>query len=83
MATIRIFRHYVLLPFLLLGILEFAIFAFSVYAGAWLRFSGDHEAAFASIGCRFFLRDNGQVQTLPASTGHSHSMVPGGLPVMS
>ncbi len=53
MGSIRIFRHYVLLPFLLLGILEFAVFAFSVYAGAWLRFSGDHEAAFASIGWLF------------------------------
>ena len=53
MGSIRIFRHYVLLPFLLLGILEFVAFAFSVYAGAWLRFSGDHEAAFASIGWLF------------------------------
>ena len=50
MGSIRIFRHYVLLPFLLLGILEFLAFAGSVYVGAWLRFSGDHEAAIANIG---------------------------------
>lgn len=53
MAKIRIFRHYVPLPFLLLGILEFVLFALSVYAGAWLRFSGDQAAAAAYIGWLF------------------------------
>lgn len=41
---IRIFNHYVRLPFLLLGLVEFFVCFFSLYAAVFLRFSGHVNA---------------------------------------
>lgn len=40
MATLRVFKHYVRISFLLLGLIDFIISLCSVYAGAYLRSSG-------------------------------------------
>lgn len=40
MSTIRIFGHYIRVPFLILGIAEFVILFISVYLGYFFRFSG-------------------------------------------
>ncbi|MBV1880916.1 MAG: TIGR03013 family PEP-CTERM/XrtA system glycosyltransferase [Pseudomonadales bacterium] len=41
MAHVRIFKHYVHLPYLLLGITEGMIFMLAIYIGAYLRFYSD------------------------------------------
>ena len=41
MTTIRLFKHYIRIPFLLLGITEGLIFYSSVFAGVYLRFMGN------------------------------------------
>ena len=43
MATIRVFKHYVRVPFLLLGLAEAGIITAAMYIGAYLRFYG-HSA---------------------------------------
>lgn len=40
MATLRVFKHYVRISFLLLGLIDFIIALCSVYAGSYLRSSG-------------------------------------------
>lgn len=40
MGHVRIFKHYVRIPYMLLGIAEAHIFIFSMYAGAAIRFGG-------------------------------------------
>lgn len=40
MATIRLFKHYVRTPFLLLGLVESLIFMVAVYASVYVRFLG-------------------------------------------
>lgn len=40
MATLRVFKHYVRISFLLLGLIDFIISLCSVYAGAYIRSSG-------------------------------------------
>ncbi len=41
MTTFRLFRHYIRLPFLLLGFIEFVILLLAVYGATWIRFTGD------------------------------------------
>ncbi|MBL4794349.1 MAG: hypothetical protein JKY24_02300, partial [Pseudomonadales bacterium] len=41
MAHVRIFKHYVHLPYLLLGLTEGIVFILAIYLGAFLRFYGD------------------------------------------
>lgn len=50
MASIRFFRHYIRLPFLLLALIEALIFLAAVYGGAHMRFFGDTAAVVSSIG---------------------------------
>ena len=50
MGSMRIFRHYIRIPLLLLGITEFLIFVGSIYAGAHLRFYYDPGEIHTSIG---------------------------------
>lgn len=50
MATIRIFKHYLHLPYVFLAAIESVILIFSVYAGAHLRFFYDPSLIFPSIG---------------------------------
>lgn len=45
MATIRIFKHYVRIPFVILALVESAVLFGSVYLGAFLRFGGNIELA--------------------------------------
>ncbi|MDQ7015529.1 MAG: TIGR03013 family PEP-CTERM/XrtA system glycosyltransferase [Gammaproteobacteria bacterium] len=53
MSTIRVFKHYVRVPFLLLAGVEALIFMTSVYAAAHLRFLGDIGEIQQSIGPLF------------------------------
>ncbi len=41
MSTLRIFKHYIRIPFILLGLLEAIILVSSVYIGIYVRFLGD------------------------------------------
>jgi len=50
MAAIRIFRHYVPVAFILLGLIELAVFLFSFHAAAIIRFSSDRGAIENFIG---------------------------------
>ncbi|SFC97965.1 sugar transferase, PEP-CTERM system associated/exopolysaccharide biosynthesis polyprenyl glycosylphosphotransferase [Thiohalospira halophila DSM 15071] len=50
MATIRIFRHYLRLPFLVLGLVEIGAFLVAFYAGVYLRFSDQPAAIDESVG---------------------------------
>ncbi len=50
LGSIRIFKHYVPLSFLLLGLTDFLVFYAAVYAGAAFRFSGDMAAISTSVG---------------------------------
>ena len=50
MGSMRIFRHYIRIPLLILGIAEFLILVGSVYAGAHLRFYYDPSEIAESIG---------------------------------
>lgn len=50
MTPIRLFKYYLRVPFVLLGIVEFVIFSGSVYAGAYLRFLGASDLIPLSIG---------------------------------
>lgn len=50
MATIRIFRHYLRLPFLVLGLVEAGAFLVAFYAGVYLRFSDQPAAIDESVG---------------------------------
>jgi len=50
MAAIRIFRHYVPVAFILLGLIEMAVFLLSFYAAAFIRFSSDTAAIDNFIG---------------------------------
>lgn len=50
MGTIRLFRHYVRVPLLLLGLVEAVVFATSVYVGAYVRFFPNLNEIDASIG---------------------------------
>ncbi len=47
---IRIFNHYIQLPVLILGLIEVTVLVASVYAGAYLRFSGSLAEITQSIG---------------------------------
>lgn len=49
MGHIRIFKHYVHVPFLVLGIVEALVFISSIYLGAHLRFVG-HEGLLDELG---------------------------------
>lgn len=50
MATIKLFRHYIRIPFLILAIAEVIILIASVYAAAYLRFLGDSVEIQESVG---------------------------------
>ncbi len=45
MATYRIFRHYIPLPFILLGLAEAVVFMLSFHAAVFIRFLGEDAAA--------------------------------------
>ena len=47
---VRIFKQYIPVSFVILGIIEFLVLIFSVYAGVALRFLGDIETQHASVG---------------------------------
>jgi len=47
LATLRVFKHYVKISFLLLGAIDFLVSYLSVYAGAYLRSSGFIGEAFS------------------------------------
>ncbi|MEO1573727.1 MAG: hypothetical protein AAFU65_02080, partial [Pseudomonadota bacterium] len=47
---VRILNHYVHKQIILLGFLEFWALIIGVYAGAYLRFAGDMDNVFDSIG---------------------------------
>ncbi len=49
-TPIRLFKYYLRVPFVLLGIVEFVIFSGSVYAGAHLRFLGASHLVPLHIG---------------------------------
>jgi hypothetical protein len=40
---VRVFKHYLHLPFLLLGLVEFVVFLAAVFVAAWIRFYQDPE----------------------------------------
>ncbi|MDH3979076.1 MAG: TIGR03013 family PEP-CTERM/XrtA system glycosyltransferase [Gammaproteobacteria bacterium] len=50
MATFRIFRHYFPTAFILLGLVEAAVFLFSFHAAVLIRFSSDSAAIAEHIG---------------------------------
>ncbi len=50
---VKLFNHYIQLPVLILALVETAILVGSVYAGAYLRFSGNIDAVMARIGPLF------------------------------
>ena len=41
MATIRVFKHYLRVPFVLLGMFEVAVLLASVYVAAYIRFESN------------------------------------------
>lgn len=43
MGHIRLFKHYLQLPFLLLGFIEFTVFFVSIYLATWIRFYLDAD----------------------------------------
>jgi len=50
-STLRIFKHYIRIPFIILGMIEVIILVMSVYFGFYIRFSGNfsgYESSFAS-----------------------------------
>jgi len=49
-ATVRIFKHYVRVPILLLGVVEALVFVAAMYAGAYLRFTGDGFSVAEHVG---------------------------------
>lgn len=44
MAYLRVSKHYIHLPYVLLGVFESFVFVAATFAGAWLRFGGDAGA---------------------------------------
>jgi sugar transferase (PEP-CTERM system associated) len=50
MAAIRIFRHYVPVAFILLGLIELVVFLLSFHAAVFIRFSSDSAAIDDFIG---------------------------------
>ncbi len=50
MGTVRLFRHYVRVPILVLMLVEAVVFAASVYIGAYARFFPDLSEVRASVG---------------------------------
>ncbi len=50
MASVRIFRHYIRLPFLILLVVELIVFVAAIYVGAELRFSGNADVIERSVG---------------------------------
>ena len=50
MTTFRIFRHYIPVAFIFLGLIEIAVFLLSFHAAVFVRFSGEHNAMFKAIG---------------------------------
>lgn len=50
MATIRVFKHYLRVPFVLLGMFEVAVLLASVYVAAYIRFESNAELIDHSIG---------------------------------
>ncbi|VAW95226.1 FIG071646: Sugar transferase [hydrothermal vent metagenome] len=50
MASVRIFRHYIRLPFLILLVVELIVFLAAIYVGAEIRFSGDADVIERSVG---------------------------------
>lgn len=52
MAYLRVSKHYINLPYLLLGLFEGLIFILATFIGAWIRFAGD-AASFDLLGPLF------------------------------
>ncbi|HDO33865.1 MAG TPA: sugar transferase, partial [Chromatiales bacterium] len=50
MGTVRLFRHYVPVPILVLMLVEAVVFAASVYVGAYARFFPNLGEVRASVG---------------------------------
>ena len=57
MTTLRIFRHHVRIPFIILGALEAVIFAIAVYGGSYLRFGANYLILPGAIGTWNLLLD--------------------------
>ncbi|MFV1982153.1 MAG: TIGR03013 family XrtA/PEP-CTERM system glycosyltransferase [Thiohalomonadales bacterium] len=53
MASVRIFRHYIKLPYLILLFVELVVFLLAIYLGAEIRFFGDHGVIERSVGNLF------------------------------
>ena len=49
MTTFRIFRHYIPVAFIFLGLIELGIFLLSFHAAVYVRFSGVHQTMLDSV----------------------------------
>jgi len=50
LASVRIFRHYIRLPYLILLVIESIVFMLAIYVGTDIRFSGDSVEIEKSLG---------------------------------